>query len=179
MTNNDYPQRKSPRLANTDYTQQGGYFVTICTHGHKHLFGHIDKSGVMHCNEYGEIVWDCWLDLPNHYQNIELGEFVVMPNHVHGIIFMIDDSELEAEKREGFKPSPTEKRHGLTEIVRALKSFSARRINQKRKVKGIPVWQRTFHDHFIRNEAQLNKLREYVLNNPEVWATDLYFSDEA
>jgi putative transposase len=179
MTNNDYPQRKSTRLPNTDYTQQGGYFVTICTHERKHLFGHIDKSGVMHCNEYGEIVWDCWNDLPNHYQNIELGEFVVMPNHVHGIIFMIDNSDVGAEKREGFKPSPTEKRYGLTEVIRALKTFSARRINQKRNVKGVAVWQRTFHDRAIRNEVELNILREYVLHNPARWAEDRYFSDEA
>jgi putative transposase len=179
MTNNDFPQRKSPRLPDTDYTQQGGYFVTICTHDRKHLFGHIDKTGVMHCNEFGEIVWDCWHDLPNHYQNIELGEFVVMPNHVHGIIFMIDDTDLGEEKRDGLKPSPTEKRHGLPEIVRALKTFSARRINQKRGVKGVAMWQRTFHDHFIRNETELNTLREYVLHNPARWAADLYFSDEA
>jgi putative transposase len=140
MTNNDLPQRKSPRLPDNEYTQQGGYFVTICTHERKHLFGHIDKTGSMHCNTYGEIVWDCWRNLPNHYQNIRMDEFVVMPNHVHGIIFMIEAVALDTEKREGLKPSPTNKnQHGLTEIVRALKTFSARQINQKRGLTGVAV----------------------------------------
>jgi putative transposase len=167
-------------LPNTDYTQQGGYFVTICTHERRHLFGHIDKTGVMHCHEYGEIVWDCWRDLPNHYHNIQLDEFVVMPNHVHGIIFMIDNSDMGVEKREGLRTTPTpNKQHGLTEVIRALKSFSARRINQKRGVTGVAVWQRTFHDRVIRNETQLNRLREYTIHNPTSWAEDRYFSNEA
>ena len=178
MTNQQHPQRKSPRLPDYDYAQHGGYFVTICTYDRKHLFGHIDGEGKMNCNKYGDIVWDCWRDLPNHYHNIRLDEFVVMPNHVHGIIFMIDDSNPD-EKREGFKPSPTIKRHELPEIVRALKSFSARQINRLRNVKGVSVWQRSFHDHVIRNEVELNKLREYVLHNPSLWAEDRYYSENS
>lgn len=129
----------------------------------------------MHCNALGDIVWQCWHDLPNHYANIELDTFVVMPNHVHGIIIMRD-----TDVGEGLRLSPThdavsKKRHGLTEIVRALKSFSVRCINVLRETAGTKVWQRSFHDHIIRNEASLNKLREYVIYNPALWEKDTFY----
>ena len=176
MNPQKYPQRKSPRLKDYDYAQNGAYFVTICTQNRVNLCGQIAEDGVMQLNKYGESVWKCWNDLPNHYENIELDVFVVMPNHIHGIILINDISV-----REGFKPSPTNPafrtQHGLTEIIRALKTFSSRYINEKRNKKGISVWQRSFHDHIIRNETELTKLREYVLYNPSLWAEDKYHSD--
>ncbi len=126
----------------------------------------------MKLNSYGEIVWDGWHDLTTHYINLELDSFVVMPNHVHGIILLIDPIQVVGE---GLRPSST-KKHGLTEIVRALKSFSARRINEKRNAVGKPVWQRSFHDRIIRNERELNKLRNYVNNNPAKWAEDTFYA---
>ena len=83
--------------------------------------------------------------------------------------------------REGLKPSstnsPPQKQHGLSEIVRALKTFSARKINKKRNQTGTSIWQRSFHDHIIRNDTKLTKLREYILYNPSLWAEDRYYSD--
>jgi hypothetical protein len=102
MTNHR-PQRRSPRLQGYDYTRAGAYFITICTQNRVHLFGDV-VDGEMVLNTLGCIVETCWDDLPNYYNNIRLDAFVVMPNHIHGIIFMSNDAVVVGE---GFKPSPT------------------------------------------------------------------------
>lgn len=173
MRNPQHPARRSPRLKDYDYSQHGAYFVTICTHNRINLFGSIDREE-MTLNPFGEVVKQSWFELPKHYLNLELDEFVVMPNHVHGIIVLT----TEVHGREGLRPSPTAEsrrtNYGLTEIVRAFKSFSARHINVMRNMSGTSVWQRSFHDHIIRNERQLNILREYTIYNPVRWAADTY-----
>jgi len=118
--------RRSIRLRGYDYSQAGAYFVTICTQNRKCLFGEI--VGVeMQLNDAGKILQMTWDALPNHYPHIELDECVVMPNHFHSIIIL-------ANVGAGLKPAPT--RHGLPEIVRALKTFSSRRINELRQTAG-------------------------------------------
>jgi REP element-mobilizing transposase RayT len=165
------PARRSPRLKDYDYGQNGAYFVTICTHNRENLFGEIVQDQ-MQLNSYGEIVWAGWRDLANHYISIELDAFVVMPNHVHAIVMLIGPVDIA---REGLSPSPTAK-HGVTEIVRALKSFSARRIHEQGGTNAGLIWQRSFHDHIRRSEPELNKLREYVLYNPAKWAEDTFYT---
>lgn len=163
---------ETTRLKGWDYASNGYYFVTICTHNREHLFGHIE-NGEMILNQYGQIVQNGWNDLPNHYPNIRLDAFCVMPNHVHGII-VIDNGMMDGTGivETGFKPVSTN--HGLFEMVRALKTFSARRINQLRNTAGNPVWQTRFHDHIIRNDKSLNRIREYIANNPKTWNADLF-----
>ena len=171
------PQRKSPRLQGYDYASEGAYFVTICTQNRVHLFGDV-VDGEMMLNTLGCIVETCWDDLPNHYHNIQLDAFVVMPNHIHGIIFISNHDVGAGFVREGFKPSLTTppKHHGLTEIVRGLKTFSARKINQVRDTPGTSVWQRSFHDHIIRDPHGLDKIRAYIATNPARWHADSLFS---
>ncbi len=89
MSDPQFPQRKSIRFPDYDYSQYGMYFVTICTKNRKHLFGEI-VDGEMRCNELGKIVEKIWDDLPHHYPHIQLDEFVVMPNHVHEIVIIYD-----------------------------------------------------------------------------------------
>jgi len=156
-------QRKANRLKNYDYSQNGCYFVTICTQGRREWFGSIE-NGVMELNENGRFVSACWVDLSNHYRNIELDEFIVMPNHVPGIV-VIDNTG------NGLKPFPT-KNHGLPEIIRALKTFSSRRINEMIKSGDKFHWQKSFYDHIIRDESSLSRIREYIVNNHEQWDTD-------
>lgn len=170
----DRPARKSPRLKDYDYAQDGAYFVTICTQNRAHLFGTVVDQE-MRLNVFGGIVQTCWDDLVNHYSHIELDVFVVMPNHVHGIVVILNESPVSAN-REGLRPSPTMKPHRLTEIVRAFKSFSARRMNERRNTPGQSVWQRSFHDRIIRSEKECNILREYMLTNPARWQTDMFYS---
>jgi hypothetical protein len=147
------PQRRSIRLARYDYTEPGAYFVTVCAWGKKCLFGKV-VDGEMQLNRWGESVRETWDRLPRHYPYVELDAFVIMPNHVHGIIFLVgagfkpallgDPSADEAttgRMRAGLKPAPTT-RHELPEIIRAFKTFSARRINERRRTPGIRLWQR-------------------------------------
>ena len=168
-------RRKSIRLKGWDYSEPGAYFVTICTHNRQPLFGQV-VDGEMVLNEYGQIVREAWFDLPNHYAHVELDAFVVMPNHVHAIIVLTADPVGA-----GLKPAPTPAaptpaptRHPLSEIVRALKTFSARRINALRGTPGVPVWQRNYYEHIIRTERALNAIRRYIAENPLRWYLDRY-----
>jgi REP element-mobilizing transposase RayT len=115
----------------------------------------------MKVNELGRKVQAVWDDLPVHYPYVATDAFVVMPNHVHGVVVL----------RAGFKPAPTA-RHGLSEIVRAFKTFSARRINEFRETSDAPVWQRNYYEHIIHNDADYNRIAEYIGNNPQRWAED-------
>jgi putative transposase len=153
-------------LKDYDYSQAGAYFVTICARDRHCLFGDV-KQGEMMLNEYGQVVTKCWHDLINHYAGITLDAFIVMPNHIHCIIVINNDVGA------GFKPAPTDKRHGLSEIVRAFKTFSSRYINQIRNAPGTSVWQRNYYEHVIRSEKELNQIREYIVNNPMQWELDV------
>ena len=164
----DKKLRHSIRLKHYDYSQAGAYFVTICTKDKSHLFGEI-VEGLMSLNRFGEIVKTCWGDLPKHYPQMQSDVFVVMPNHVHGINVLVDLSDIGA----GLKPAPTAvKRHGLSEIIRAFKTYSSRQINELRGRHGIPIWQRNYYEHVIQNENDLNEIREYIVNNPLKWDLD-------
>ena len=190
----DRHQRRSIRLQGYDYAQAGAYFVTICTQGRASLFGDVFEDE-MRLNTTGWMVHAGWVGLPDHYAGVELDTFVVMPNHFHGIVVIADDqngvgaglkpartgvdsagSDLVGAglKPARTKPAPTTggRRHGLPEIVRGFKTFSARRINESRQTPGVSVWQRNYHEHIIRDEASLCRIREYILNNPLQWALD-------
>ncbi|OKH49710.1 transposase [Calothrix sp. HK-06] len=156
--------RRSIRLQGYDYTQPGKYFVTICVSKREHLLGHI-QNGEMHLNLYGESVKTNWDYLPKIYPHVELDAFIIMPNHIHCIIV------LKEETAEAVDTSKI-RHQGLPEIVRALKTSSATRINQLRKVKGISVWQRGYYEHIIRNEDALAKIRQYIVDNPVMWDKD-------
>lgn len=184
---------ETTRLKSWSYSFDGYYFITICVQNREELFGEI-KDSKMIINEYGKIVEDCWLDLTKHYNNIKLDEFIVMPNHVHGIIIInvetgfkpvskkpqgkaelisVDMVQMNNDIEAGLKPvSINTKNHGLSEIVRALKTFSLRKINEIRNVTGIPVWQTRFYDHIIRDEFSLNNIRKYIMYNPLNWEKD-------
>lgn len=149
--------RKPTRLPGYDYSQGGYYFVTVCTYNKIHLFGEI-ISGNMVLNQLGEIVFSTWVNLPIHFNSIALDEFIVMPNHFHGII-AIESPNPTSEHRPNEKPS-------LGVIIGGFKTWSARKINAITNRTGKPVWQRSFYDHIIRNQTSLNQIREYIINNP-------------
>ena len=154
------PSRKPTRLPGYDYSQAGYYFVTICTHNKIHLFGEI-TSGNMILNQLGEIVVATWTNLPKHFIGISIDDFIVMPNHLHGII-IIEDVKTPLKQTPIKNPS-------LVVIVGSFKTWSARKINALTNRTGKPVWQRSFYDHVIRNETGLNHIREYIINNPIQW----------
>ncbi|MEW6526127.1 MAG: transposase [Spirochaetota bacterium] len=167
--------RRSIRLKGYDYSQIGAYFVTICTHNREFLFGNI-SDGKMILNDYGKIVEQCWYDLPNHYNNIELHEFVVMPNHFHGIISIvttdntpvgaIHESPLQLQRRKMLLPK----------IIGRLKMNTAKQINIIRNTPGIPVWQRNYYEHIIRDDESFYRISKYIINNPINWEKDDYYA---
>jgi REP element-mobilizing transposase RayT len=195
-------QRRLFRLKGYDYSLPGAYFVTVCTYQRECLLGEIHQ-GEMLINELGQFVIQVWKDLPDHYPHVILDAFCVMPNHFHGIIILSDiygggeidlgdegdkgdegESETRPYKTQPYEARPYEptasdsspppqKRHGLPEIVRALKSFSARLINQRRDTQGVPVWQRNYYERIVRNEHELNAIRQYVYENPMKWEMDM------
>lgn len=160
---------ESTRKPEWDYSWSGWYFVTICTKNREHHFGKI-VNGKMKYSTSGQIAHECWLDLPNHYLNCILGEFIIMPNHVHGVITIDYKSNVET----GLKPVSTEeiKHYSLFEIIRGFKTFSSRKINDHFRTPGRTLWQPRFHDRIIRNEFELSAKVEYILNNPARWEED-------
>ncbi|MCF7845663.1 MAG: transposase [Candidatus Peribacteraceae bacterium] len=175
---------ESTRLKGWNYSEDGAYFVTICTDDRTDFFGEI-KNGKLIETEQCRICRACWLDLPNHYPNCVLDAFVIMPNHVHGII-VIDNwrGGRDVIVETGLKPvstgkpvhpkppPPVRKKYPLSEIVRGFKTFTARKINQRQNTPGQPFWQRNYYDRIIRDENELNHTREYIWNNPKNWAND-------
>ena len=155
MPNDPRPHRRSLRLPGYDYSRAGAYFITACTQNRVMLFGGV-IDGDVRLNEMGTIVQQTWEDLPRHYLGIALDAFIVMPNHVHGIIILAHESE---------------RRHAIPEIVRGFKTFSARRVNERAGKSGV-LWQRGYYEHVIRNEKALDRIRAYIANNPARWADD-------
>ena len=166
-------RRRSLRLPRFDYTQQGAYFVTICTRNRACLLGDI-VEGRMHLSEAGRLAQVAWEDLPHHYPHVQIDVWVIMPNHMHGIVILAEvqatEDDMPVDVGAGLKPAPT--RHGLPEILRAFKTFSARRINALHNTVGTPFWQCNYYEHIIRNEAALNRIRQYIADNPARWAED-------
>jgi REP element-mobilizing transposase RayT len=166
--------RRSIRLKGYDYSQAGLYYVTICVQNREYIFGEIIDNE-MQLNENGKIVQMVWNELPQHYHNVQLDEFIVMPNHIHGIIMLVGGDFVGA----GFKPAPTIRTitHGLPEIVRALKTFSARKINELRNTRGEKLWQRNYWEHIIRNEQSHQRIVNYIIDNPKKWKNDRFYTE--
>ena len=172
--NPDIHHRRSIRLQGYDYSQNGAYFVTVCTQNKECLFGEI--VGVkMAMNDAGAIAYDEWVKTSEMRENIKLDEFVVMPNHIHGIIIIHNVVDCS---RGTMHRAPTVERFGnptsnsVPTIIRGFKSAVTKQINVIRNMPGIPVWQRNYFEHIIRDEESLWKIREYIVNNPTNWQQD-------
>ena len=168
--------RRSIRLKEYDYSFEGAYFVTICTHKRECLFGDIADSEVR-LNQYGSVVQECWEGLLSHYPHVYLNEFMIMPNHVHGIILLsppdVDVGAGSPRPNGAGQPCPyTEMRHALGQIVAYLKYQSAKCINALRETPGYPVWQRNYYEHIIRNGKSFEAIQAYITANPLYWAKD-------
>ncbi|MDD5090313.1 MAG: hypothetical protein PHQ23_05290 [Candidatus Wallbacteria bacterium] len=215
--------RKSIRLPEYDYAQNGAYFVTICAAEKGDVFGKIGENGMV-VNEYGRIAVECWQALPGYYSNVFLDIFCLMPDHFHGILFIDNDrapggcdpcvcrsgddavgvdfkstrnlgeckscdnmtndfkstrnpgecnscvgmaNSESPDMRADLKSAPTRNlMHGLSQFIRSFKIFSTREINKIRNVTGVKIWQRNFFERVIRNDSELDRIREYIRGNP-------------
>ena len=161
-------RRRSIRLRGYDYSQAGGYFVTLCVHDRVCLLGAV-VDGAMQLNELGALVSSEWLRTASIRSQVVLDQFVVMPNHFHAII-AIEDSRrgvLPYARPRLRSPSQT-----LGSIVRGFKAATTASINHRRNSPGTPLWQINYYEHVIRNEGELSRIREYIVNNPAQWALD-------
>jgi putative transposase len=164
--------RRSIRLKGYDYTQAGAYFITLCSYRRVSLFGEISDEE-MHSNEFGRRVEAAWLKTGTIRSNVELDEYVVMPNHFHGILIVSGDAAEGTARR-----APTAREFGgsirssLGVIVGAFKSATTRSINHIRQTPGLPLWQCNYYEHVIRDDKALDRIRNYILTNPLRWHLD-------
>ena len=172
---NNQHHRHSIRLKGYDYSEEGAYFVTVVTQHREMLFGKV-VEGAMVLNELGEIVKEEWLKTTSIRMEIEIDieEFVVMPNHIHGIIHITKNND---DPGRGDRPVAPTKAHGpipksLGALISGYKSAVTVRINQIRGTPGYPVWQRSYYDHIIRDEKDYNTIANYIAMNPSNWEED-------
>jgi REP element-mobilizing transposase RayT len=166
--------RRSIRLKDYDYTKAGAYFVTICTWNRECLFGDI-LDGKIQLNEFGQIVDEFLRRIHGHFRDVKINEFIIMPNHFHGIMLIESDDVgaiHELPLRNATEHKQQRRRMLLPKIIGWLKMNSAKCINQIRNTHGVPVWQKNYYEHIIRNEDELNRIREYIINNPLKWTED-------
>ncbi len=177
--------RRSRRLTGHDYLATGWYFVTICTFDRKEIFGEINR-GRMYLNELGECVQTIWNELPQYYFGIRIDEYSIMPNHIHGIVWIgapvgaglcacpinqIDPSIYPNGQPQGVAPTGT-MRISLPNVVHRFKSFTStiyRKMHQKTK-----LWQRNYHERIIWRETELWAVRQYIRDNPKNWEQDAH-----
>ena len=152
--------RKNTRLTGFDYSTPGGYFVTICTASLRCLFGEV-VDGQMKLNGWGALVQESWEEIPFHYPEVRLDAFQVMPNHLHGTLFLEENADMS-------------RRHSLGVIVGSIKAAASRRIRAHIAKPAFPIWQTSYYEHIIRNDDSLLRIREYILNNPLKWELDRY-----
>ena len=163
--------RRSLRLKGYDYSQPGAYFVTMCTQSRECLFGEI-ANGEMMLNEYGKLVEEEWLKTPGMRTQVELDAFVVMPNHLHAIIVIHEGATtmpmVGAHSSAPLRRAP----QSLGSLIAGFKSAVTKHINMLQISPGFPVWQRNYYDHVVRDEDDINRIRQYIVNNPVRWAAD-------
>ena len=174
--------RHTIRLQGYDYAQPGAYFVTICTYNRVCSFGEV-AGGQMQLNDWGRVVAECWSVIPTHFVHVVLDEWVVMPNHVHGIVVITEAVGARVGAQQCCAPTdaptdinPRAYPHvapgSLGAIVRSFKSAVTQRINLLRGTNTPPVWQRNYYEHIVRDEPGLNAIRQYIRHNPAKWNLD-------
>jgi putative transposase len=170
--------RRSIRLRGYNYAQAGAYFVTVCTQNRDCLFGEV-MNGEVRLNSFGRIVAECWNAISKHFPNVELDESVVMPNHVHGILVIVDTrvgaqhaAPLQRRVDRGGRVNVTP--GSLGAIIRSFKSAVTKCINELPNTLISNPWQRNYYEHIIRNERDLERIRQYILDNPADWDKDEY-----
>jgi REP element-mobilizing transposase RayT len=180
--------RRSIRLKEYDYSQEGLYFITICCQDKICRFGKIENGGMI-LNDLGEIAQQCWLEIPQHFPHAMLHEYVIMPNHIHGIIELaqvgaknfsppsISSPSISSEscdndnlRAKNFSPLPHGTSRTIGSIIRGFKIGITKQL-------GFSIWQRNYYEHIIRNEQSHQNISNYIVHNPEKWQDDKFYSE--
>ena len=174
-SNKQKSYRKSIRLSDYDYSRPGLYFVTICCQNRKFIFGRI-ADGEMILNAFGNIAHECVAKISGHFPTAEIDRFVIMPNHVHLLIFIRSEDTFhnirairELPLRERME---SRRKMLLPKIIGYYKMNVTKRVNTLRQRSGSTIWQRNYYEHVVRNDDERNRLRRYIFNNPPCWEYD-------
>jgi REP element-mobilizing transposase RayT len=168
---NMYPwHHRSIRLAGYDYSSSGAYFVTLCVQNRECVLASIVEHDVQ-LTPIGEIAAVQWADLSSRYPYVELDAWVIMPNHLHGIV-VIGDTHIGGDVHDALPQEISVPRKSLGSLIGAFKTMSTKAINRARAMVQAGFWQRSFYEHIIRNEADLIRIRRYIEENPLKWAED-------
>lgn len=183
--------RQSIRLQGYDYSQPGAFFITICTYKKEKHFGEI-VNGEVKLNLVGQYAFHQWKMIPQRFENVELDEFIIMPNHIHGIIVIrssrgegSENEMMDGKQRLFSDPSPLQIHErnqpngtvpgSIGAIVQNFKSGTSRKINAMPKMKGIQLWQTNYYEHIIRDEKDYARIVYYIRHNPLEWEQDELF----
>ena len=186
-TNSNLPNRRSIRLKNYDYSQKGSYFITIVTQNRKHLFGKIE-DGKMILSSVGRIVEEEWLNTIQIRPNVTLGEFIIMPDHMHMIVTITTQVEKK-DNDEWIHSNPKSPSHTIGAIIRGFKGASTKKINLFLNSSSAPrmgewqfapaapavpaapnkIFQRNYYEHIIRNQRDYHRIEKYIIDNPRNW----------
>ncbi len=180
---------QSVRLRNWDYRWAGAYFITICAKNREHYFGNVE-NGKMQLSNVGVIADILWHEIKNHTNNVELGTFIVMPNHIHGILILKNNgndvatlhakslhrqSSHSSSQKNEFMASISPKSKSVSTIIRSYKSAVTKHVH---RLGYNFAWQSRFYDHIIRNEKSFYNISEYIINNPLNWDKDKFYNKE-
>ena len=186
--------RHSIRLPGYDYANPGAYFLTILTHKKEHLFGKVIK-GVVQLSPLGEIAQEQWEKIPTHFSNVLLDAFVIMPNHIHGVLVITEgladtgkgkgkaferyntpnifrSNALPIQSKSGSNASPKQlgsQPGSIPAIIQNYKSITSRKINKLLNSPGSTIWHRNYFEHIIRDEEDFNRIQQYIQENPLRW----------
>ena len=185
----------SARLATWDYGSNAAYFITICALDRTHVFGEV-VDGHVDLTPLGQAAWDCWYAIPDHFPFVLLDEFVAMPNHVHGIVIIdkpaagiqnrdtVETQNRDTVETQDFAslrmPAPSLQKpknkfgpqsQNLASIIRGFKIGVTK---YARQCQIIFAWQERYHDHIVRDVAECQRIRQYIINNPQAWETDTF-----
>jgi putative transposase len=183
----------SARLKNWDYGNNGAYFITICTQNRDHFFGEIISvvdENEMQLNEIGKLAERFWAEIPNHFPFVELGNYVIMPNHIHGILIInkkniVDDivetlqcnvstvNATETINKKELMAEISPKSGTISTIIRSYKSVVTKNAHF---IHADFEWQKRFHDHIIRNSESFERIQNYIETNPELWKEDKFYN---
>ena len=189
------PKRKNIRLKDYDYSQNGVYFITICTQDRRNLFGSIDVDvgqGLCSCRltDIGNIVENEIVNLSKRFQEININKYIIMPNHIHMIVVLAREGRQQNGRQEQSpcptnpNPNPntntntntnTNPAAAIGDIICAFKSITTKQANKYDGIKGRKIWQFRYHDHIIRNEDDYLRIWQYIDENPTKWAKDRYY----
>jgi REP element-mobilizing transposase RayT len=174
METRKHPDRRSIRLPEFDYSGAGVYFITICADGKLPIFGNVIKGSII-LNDVGVIAQNCWCSIPDHFPNANLYDYIVMPNHVHGLIALISDKKADTACRvptagdynkESFS-GPTNK--SIPTIIRSYKSAVSKLAHEQFPGRFAKIWQSRYYEHVIRDDKQLVAAVNYIKANPSNW----------